>query len=135
MISFVENSFFNRNGKKYFLSPCHTLTSWSYKFSSAYFLAHLSRRLTGELIPVVYPCSGVCHCCCHHCCPQCSNIFSSEITGPINAKLQDKTKIYINGPGHMTKVATMPIYGKNHEKSSSLELVDLLRSFKDSSPA
>ena len=23
------------------------------------------------------------------------------------------TKVYINGPGHMTKMAAMPIYGKN----------------------
>ena len=23
----------------------------------------------------------------------------------------------INGPGHMTKMATMPIYGKNHKKN------------------
>ena len=41
----------------FFLRPCHTLTSWSYELSSAHFLAHLSRRLTGELI--VYPCSVV----------------------------------------------------------------------------
>ena len=25
------------------------------------------------------------------------------------------TKIYINGLGHMTKMADMPIYGKNHK--------------------
>ena len=29
--------------------------------------------------------------------------------------------IYIYGPGHMTKMAAMPIYGKNLKKSSSLE--------------
>ena len=23
------------------------------------------------------------------------------------------TKVYINGPGHMTKMAAMPLYGKN----------------------
>ena len=46
------------------------------------------------------------------------NIFSSETTGPIEAKfhvepLRDYgTKIYINSPGHMTKMAAMPIYGK-----------------------
>ena len=44
-----------------------------------------------------------------------SNI-SSEITGLIEAKLQmespwdGRTKVYSNGPGHMTK---MSIYGKN----------------------
>ena len=26
------------------------------------------------------------------------------------------TKVYINGPGHMTKMATTPIYGKNPSK-------------------
>ena len=31
------------------------------------------------------------------------------------------TKVCINGPGHMTKFATMPIYGKNLKKSSSPE--------------
>ena len=30
-------------------------------------------------------------------------------------------KGYINGPGHMTKMAAMPIYGKNLKKSSSPE--------------
>ena len=25
-------------------------------------------------------------------------------------------KVYINGPGHMTKMAAMPIYGKNPSK-------------------
>ena len=72
----------------------------------------------GELI--VYPCSGV-----HRrrrrcrCRQQCLNIFSSETAWPIKAKLyveppwEGGTKVYINGPGHMTKVASMPIYGKN----------------------
>ena len=27
--------------------------------------------------------------------------------------LDEGTKVYSNGPGHMTKMATMPIYGKN----------------------
>ena len=29
------------------------------------------------------------------------------------------TKVYSNDPGHMTKMATMPIYGRNIKKSSS----------------
>ena len=33
-------------------------------------------------------------------------------------------KIYTNGLGHMTNMATMPIYGKNLKKSSSPEAVD-----------
>ena len=57
-----------------------------------------------------------------------SNI--SETTGPIEAKFhmeppwEGGTKICSNGPGHMTKMATMPIYmyGKNLQKSSSPEL-------------
>ena len=31
------------------------------------------------------------------------------------------TKVCANGPGHMTKMANMPIYGKNIKKSSSLK--------------
>ena len=31
------------------------------------------------------------------------------------------TKVYINGPGHMTKMAAILIYGKNLKKSSSPE--------------
>ena len=79
----------------------------------------------GELI--VYPCSGVrCRCRCRRrrrrCRrrrrQQCLNIFSSKTALPIKAKLyveppwEGGTKVYINGPGHMTKMAAMPIYGK-----------------------
>ena len=69
----------------------------------------------GELI--VYPYSGVRRRRCR--CQQCLNIFSSETTWPIKAKLyveppwEGGTKVCINGPGHMTKMAAMPIYGKN----------------------
>ena len=50
---------------------------------------------------------------------QFSNIFSSETAWPIKAKFyveppwEGGTKVCINGPGHMTKMAAMPIYGKN----------------------
>ena len=74
----------------------------------------------GELI--VYPYSGVrcrlCRCRRHRC-QQCLNIFSSETALPIKAKFyveppwEGGTKVCINGPGHMTKMAAMPIYGKN----------------------
>ena len=56
-----------------------------------------------------------------------SNIFSSEATRPIEVKFYVEalwvggTKIPSNGHGHMTKVAAMPIYGKNLKKSSSQE--------------
>ena len=52
------------------------------------FLAHLSRRLTGELI--VYPCSGVRRCPSASVVRQLSTIskiFSSETARPIKAKL------------------------------------------------
>ena len=68
-----------------------------------------------------------------------SNIFSSETAWPIKAKFhveppwEGRTKVYINGPGHMTKMAAMPIYGnlKNlllqNQKSYDLKLGMLLR--------
>ena len=42
-----------------------------------------------------------------------------ETAWPIKAKFyveppwEGGTKVYINGPGHMTKMAARPIYGKN----------------------
>ena len=57
-----------------------------------------------------------------------SNNFSSETAWPIKAKFyveppwEGVTKVCINGPGHMTKMAAMPIYGKNLKKISSPEL-------------
>ena len=46
-----------------------------------------------------------------------SNIFSSETTGPVQAKFHvepwdERTKVYSSGPGHMAKMTAMPIYGK-----------------------
>ena len=89
-----------------------------------FFLAHLSRRLTGELIGYPWirrPSSS-------SVCPfTFSNIFSSETAWPIKAKFyveppwEGGTKVCINGLGHMTKMAAMPIYGKNLKKSSSPE--------------
>ena len=83
------------------------------------FLAHLSQgRLIGELI--VYPCSGV-----RRCRPF-SNVLS-ETAWPIKAKFyveppwEGGTKVCINGPGHMTKMAARPIYGKNLKKSPEPE--------------
>ena len=106
-----------------------------FRNENLYFLAHLSRRLIGELI--VYPCSGVRRrrrCRRRRCCPPFSNVFSSETAWPIMAKFyveppwEGGTKVYINGPGHMTKIAAMPIYGKNlknlllqNQKSYDLE--------------
>ena len=55
-----------------------------------------------------------------------SNIFS-ETTGPVEANFYVEppwvggTKVPSISHGHMTKMAAMPIYGKNLKKSSSLE--------------
>ena len=73
--------------------------------SNAFFSSPEPWGSQAELI--VYPYSGVR---CRRRCrrrrrQQCLNIFSSETALPI--------KVYINGPGHMTKMAAMPIYGKN----------------------
>ena len=83
----------------------------------------------GELI--VYPCSGIR--------PSSSVVHLSVVrpqfqtSSPLKPLGQSKpnfyveppweggTKVCINGPGHMTKMATMPIYGKNLKKSSSPE--------------
>ena len=81
---------------------------------------------------IVYPYSGFrCRRCRCHRRQQCLNIFSSETALPIKAKFyvehpwEGETKVYINGPGHMTKMAAMPIYGKNlllqNQKSYDLE--------------
>ena len=87
------------------------------------FLAHLSQRLIGELIG--YPWYIFVVRCRHP--STISNIFSSETTWPIKAKFyveppwEGGKKVYINGPGHKTKMAAMPIYSKNLKKSSSPE--------------
>ena len=79
------------------------------------FLAHLSRRLIGELIVYPWSVGRVRR-------PQCSNIFFSETTGPIKAKFYVEPpwvggKIFCSGHlGHMTKMAATPIYGKNPSK-------------------
>ena len=52
---------------------------------------------------------------------------NSETAWPIKAKFyveppwEGGTKVYINGQGHMIKMAAMPIYGKNLKYSSSPE--------------
>ena len=72
---------------------------------------------------MVYPCSGVRRCRR----PSFSNVFSSETAWPKKAKFyveppwEGGTEAYINGPGHMTKTAARPIYGKNLKNSSSPE--------------
>ena len=76
----------------------------------------------GELI--VYPCSVVRPSVVRPSVrrPQFSKIFFSETAWPIKAKFYMKhlweggTNVYINNPGHMTKMAAMPIYGKKPSK-------------------
>ena len=107
-------------------------------------LAHLSQRLIGELI--VYPCSVVRRRRCRCRRPPFSNVFSSKTAWPVKAKFyvdppwEGGTKVYINGPGHMTKMAATLIYGKNFYISSSPEPVDrfsrnLVCSIGDTSPS
>ena len=85
--------------------------------STRRFLAHLSRRLIGELI--VYQWSGVRRPSVRR--PQCSKIFFSETAGPIKAKFYVEPPwvggtIFLQHLGHMTKIAATPIYGKNPSK-------------------
>ena len=55
--------------------------------------------------------------------PPFSKIFFSETAWPIKAKFYMKhlweggTNVFINKPGHMTKMATTPIYGKKLQNS------------------
>ena len=101
-IRIVENELATSTGK------------WCVSSSGCIFSSPEPSGSQGELI--VYPYSGVR---CRRCRQQCLNIFSSETALPIKAKFyveppwKGGTKIYINGPGHMTKMAAMPIYGKN----------------------
>ena len=104
--------------------PRPTRKFWGRLCTFFFFLAHLSRRLIGELI--VYQWSGVRPSSVHPSIvrrrPQCSKIFFSETAGPI------KAKFYVEPPwvggtifcsrhlGHMPKMAATPIYGKNPSK-------------------
>ena len=117
------------------------------EFNHAAFLAHLSRRLTGDLIR--YPWSGV------H--PSSSvgvvrpstilNIFFYKTACPIRAKFYVEppwvggggAKVCSRHLGHMTKMAATPIYGKNPSKIFSRTggrfSRNLVCSIGDSSPS
>ena len=60
--------------------------------------------------------------------PPFSKPFFSKIAWPIKAKhvkppWEGGKEVFINCPCHMSKMATTPIYGKNHNKSSPTELI------------
>ena len=102
------------------------LSCHSYRHVDNSFLAHLSRRLIGELI--VYPWSGVRRTSSvrpsvvRRRRPQCSNIFFSTTAWRIKAKFYveppwvGRTNVCSRHLGHMTKMAATPIYGKNPSK-------------------
>ena len=110
----------------YVLLFSHNVKSrFSHDMAHILYLAHLSQRVTGELI--VYPWSGVRRR------PsvvlrssvrrsQCSNIFFSETAWLIKVKFYVEppwvggTKFCSRHLGHMTKMAATPIYGKNPSK-------------------
>ena len=63
----------------------------------------------------MYVCVYVCVCVCMYMCMSTfSNIFSSEVTGPIEAKFHNGASLrwgnkkLLNGAGHMTKMAAIP---------------------------
>ena len=120
------------------LTPLFYIVNWGLQGYT--FLAHLSRRLIGELIG--YSLSSVRP----SVRPQCSNIFFSKTAWQIKAKFYVEppwvggTKVCSWHLGHMTKMATTPIYGKNPSKSSSPEPAarfsrNLVCSIGDSSPS
>ena len=58
------------------------------------------------------------------------NYFQTLFLGNRLANQSEVVKtVYINGTGHMTKIAAMLIYGKIFQKSSPTELI-FLRSWK-----
>ena len=101
--------------------------SYIYTLFLQWFLAYLSRRLFWWAYRIGRPLSSVVRRPSSSSSSTSLNIFSSETTGPIKVKFHMEllwdggTKVCSNVHGHMTKMAAMPIYGKNLKKSSSLE--------------
>ena len=52
-------------------------------------------------------------------------LFGQSKSNFMRSLLGKAERKYINGPGHMTKMAAMPIYGKNLQKYFSTELIVL----------
>ena len=104
-----------------------------YLYKSIPLLAHLSRRLIGELIVQVgiRRQSSVVHrnemSLLAKYTRKCQHFQTSSPQKPVEAKCYvealgvGEMKVPSNGHGHMTKMAAMPIYGKNLKKSSSPE--------------
>ena len=87
---------------------CYCPVAGFHAVSAMLLLAHLSQRLTGELIVWLASVVVVCSL-------SAFSDISSETTGLIEVKYHVEcpwdggTKVCAQGPGHMTKMATMPI--------------------------
>ena len=99
----------------------HYCAGVSNKLCLLSFLAHPSRRLIWLAYRIGRPPLSIAR-------RQHSlNIFSSETTEQTEAKFHMEspwdggTKVCSNGPGHMTKIAAMPIYDRNLKKSLLLQ--------------
>ena len=99
-------------------------------------LAHLSQRLIWWAYGISRPpSSSVIRR------PHSLNIFSSETTGPVKVKFHMELlwnggmKVCSNGPGHMTKMVAMPIYGKTVKNLLRNQTSDDLESWYASSGA
>ena len=98
-------------------SWAHFLSLFNSPEQKAYWWAYRIGRPQSSVVRQSVVCLSVCH-------PHSLNIFSSETAWPIKVKFYMEPpwdggmKVCSNGPGHMTKMAAIPMCGKNLKKSS-----------------